>query len=169
MNELALLNQTAAIFQGVEGIQTGFAPTDYPTTLNEEDLPAAVPFLGAGSRDVDAQIGGRAICLVDESQIITIRVYLCPAAQGYDIGAQVEYSVPFLTYVLAAFDARPKLVNADGKSPGDFDWRAAGLTRAFIRTHGGVTVQPYSGILYFVADFTLTVDGYRQTAKVKGN
>lgn len=169
MNELLILDQVAKICAGVDGIKTGFAPTDFPESLNESDLPAAVPFLASGSRDVDSQRGGRARCAVMERQDITIRVYLTPAAQGYSMGAQVEYSIPFLGKVLEAFDARPLLVNATGNNKSDFDWRAAQFDQAHIKTHRGVTVEPYGSVAYFTVDLTLTVDGRRTTAKVDGN
>lgn len=169
VNFLAILDQVAAICESVEGIKTGFAPRDYPESLNESDLPAAVSFLAGGSRDVDALRSGRASCAVLESQDITIRVYLTPAAQSYDMGAQVEYSVPFLGKVLDAFDARPRLVNATGNNKNDFDPLKVGLDQAHIKAHRGVTVQPYGSILYFTVDLTLTVDGRRTTEKVEGN
>jgi hypothetical protein len=169
MDELAILTQVARICESVDGIKTGFVPIDIPGNLNELDLPAAVPFLAPGTRDVDSLRGGRAICAVLESQAITIRVYLVAASQGYNVGDLVAYSIPFLGRVLAAFDARPSLVNATGNNPNDFDWRAANLDEAHIKTHGGVTVQLYGDIPYFTVDFTLTVDGRRQTAKAEGN
>lgn len=169
MNELLILNQVAKICAGVDGIKTGFAPTDFPESLNESDLPAAVPFLAPGSRDVDSQRGGRARCAVLEKQDITIRVCLTPAAQGYSMGAQVAYSIPFLGKVVEAFDARPRLVNATGNNKNDFSPLDAGLDQAHIKTHRGVTVEPYGSVAYFTVDFTLTVDGRRITAKVEGN
>jgi hypothetical protein len=169
VNFLAILDQVAAICAGVEGIKTGFAPLNFPESLNESDLPAAVPFLAGGSRDVDASRDGRASCAVLESQEITVPIYLTPAAQGYDMGAQVEYSVPFLGLVLAAFDARPRLVNATGGNKNDFDPLKVGLDQAHVKSHRGVTVQPYGSILYFTVGLTLTVDGRRTTQKVEGN
>lgn len=169
MNELLILTQAAAICEHVDGIETGFAPIDTPGKLNQVDLPAAVPFLAPGSRDVDRSRGGRAACAVLGSQAITIRVYLVAASQGYSLGDLVAYSIPFLGKVLEAFDGRPLLVNATGNNPNDFDHRSAGLTQAHIKNHTGVTVQQYGGVDYFTVDFTLTVDGRRVTTKVEGN
>lgn len=169
MNTLALLNQVAAICRNVDGITTAFAPLDTPQSLNQEDLPAAVPFLGDGARDVDSLRGGRASCAVLEGQVINIPVYLVPAGQGYDVGDLAEYSVPFVDALLDAFDGRPRLVNATGNNLNDFVPAEVGLDHAFIKSHRGVTVQPYGGILYFAVTFALTCDGRRTTDKVEGN
>jgi hypothetical protein len=166
---LGICSQAVAVISNVSGIKAAFDYDATPESFDRVDLPAAIPLVGPMAyRDFIAS-GSRAEGKKHEAQDYILRVYVTPVTQGIKIGEAVATTGALIPLVLAAFDGRPHLVNADGLDEDDFDSDAAGLTLAGIVDCSGVVIRQYGEPSYFAVEFTLRCDGHRVTSKIGGN
>jgi hypothetical protein len=152
--------------------QTAFSYDETPHALNREDLPSTITVPGPTTRDVDNEVGSRASCYMLEGVTLEMVVYVSPVTQGL-VGDAARTLDDLIPDIYTAFDARPKLVNAQGLGEDeawqDFDFDDAGVRRAQITDFSGLVVRPYGKEQYFAGVFTLTIDTRRSTDRVYGN
>jgi hypothetical protein len=163
MDITGICTQIMAIAGYVSGINQAFNYDELPGSLNREDLPAAVPVIGPTyARQYFSSRQNEAI----EAQEYNVIVYVLPQTQGYSIGEAVSTAADIIGPFLNAYQSRPRLQNADGASPDDFDSITADLTSATIDRSEGIVRRGYGEIIYFALEFTITCNGKRETTKV---